>query len=489
MSAHVAKHSSPRNGCPTIGWRLAATAWGRSSTKARAWRATAWVHLAARVLRPRTSSWSRRRHSAMARCKTSTGSIPAFTARAASSSIATGPIPNTRRGENDSTGRIPRRSPIRRRIPTKDPAAGRIRAIKRQADLDRRILARTTSLPPVKGFTLSLSERNTPALFGLGQIDAIPPEVLIATAAQQPAEIRGRVNRSPEGRVSRFGWKAQLASLHEFVRSACANELGLEVPGHPQAISPLAPTAKAKGLDMTEADCDALVAYIRALPAPVVIDPSGPHGAREMEEGRRLFVAVGCATCHMPSLGDVQGIYSDLLLHDMGPSLSDSGTYYGFQSPDSFAGPTAQEWRTPPLWGYRDSGPYLHDGRARNLEQAVALHEGQSHESAHRFFSLTAEDRFQIEAFLKSLVAPSLASVSGIVLAADLETRVRGEERAEPEIAVRRRRDEAVAHGEREWRERAASPSRARGRGAASPSRPGGRHARPGSNDLCPCPG
>jgi RNA polymerase sigma factor (sigma-70 family) len=334
-----------------------------------------------------------------------------------------------------------------------DAVSSRIGAIKKQAELDRRILAGTTSLPAVKGFSLSLSERNTPALFGMGRIDAIPAEVLVATAARQPAAVRGRVNRSPEGRVSRFGWKAQLASLHEFVRSACANELGLEVPGHPQAISPLAPTAKAKGLDMTETDCDALVAYIRALPAPVVIDPSGPHGAREMEEGRRLFVAVGCATCHMPSLGDVQGIYSDLLLHDMGPSLSDSGTYYGFQSPDPFVGPTAQEWRTPPLWGYRDSGPYLHDGRARNLEQTVALHEGQARESAHRFFALTSQDRFQIEAFLKSLVAPSLAAVSGMVLAADLETRVLHDEQGEPEIAVRRRRDEAAARGEHEWRE------------------------------------
>jgi RNA polymerase sigma factor (sigma-70 family) len=336
----------------------------------------------------------------------------------------------------------------------KDPVAGRIRAVKRQSEVERRIVAQATSLPPVKGFALSLSERNTPALFGMGQIDAIPAEVLIATAAQQPAAVRGRVNRSPEGRVSRFGWKAQLASLHEFVRSACANELGLEVPGHSQAISPLAPTAKAKGLDMTEGDCDALVAYIRALPAPVVIDPSGPHGAHETEEGRRLFVAIGCTSCHMPALGDVPGIYSDLLLHDMGPSLSDSGTYYGYQTPDSFAGPMAQEWRTPPLWGYRDSGPYLHDGRARNLEQAVALHEGQSHKSARHFFSLTAEDRFQIEAFLKSLVAPSVASVSGIVLAADLETRVLDAAQAEPESAVRRRRDEAVARGEHEWRER-----------------------------------
>ena len=89
--------------------------------------------------------------------------------------------------------------------------------------------------------------------------------------------------------------------------------------------------------------------------------------------GRRLFAEVGCATCHAPTLGDVRGIYSDLLLHDMGQSLSDSGSTYGIDGPDTPEGPTPREWRTPPLWGYRDSGPYLHDGRAQDLEEAVAL--------------------------------------------------------------------------------------------------------------------
>ena len=154
---------------------------------------------------------------------------------------------------------------------------------------------------------------------------------------------------------------------------------------------------------MTEADCDALVAYVRALPAPVAIDPTGPQGAREMGEGRRLFVAVGCAGCHMPVLGDVQGIYSDLLLHDMGPSLSDSGTYYGIETPNSFGGPLAQEWRTPPLWGYRDSGPYLHDGRAQTILQAILLHDGEASIIRDRFAALDQEDQQAIIAFLNSI--------------------------------------------------------------------------------------
>ena len=69
-------------------------------------------------------------------------------------------------------------------------------------------------------------------------------------------------------------------------------------------------------------------------------------------------------------------------------------------------GATRQEWRTPPLWGFRDSGPYLHDGRAQTLEQAVAMHGGQGAPSAQKFFELSPRERLQVEAFLKSLVAP-----------------------------------------------------------------------------------
>jgi cytochrome c peroxidase len=74
-------------------------------------------------------------------------------------------------------------------------------------------------------------------------------------------------------------------------------------------------------------------------------------------------------------------------------------------------GATRKEWRTPPLWGFRDSGPYLHDGRAQTLEQAVAMHGGQGAAAAHRFFELSPQERGQVEAFLKSLVAPTPAAI------------------------------------------------------------------------------
>src|SRR5262249_34774620 len=142
--------------------------------------------------------------------------------------------------------------------------------------------------------------------------------------------------------------------------------------------------------------------------------------------GKALFTTVGCATCHTPKLGDVEGIYSDLLLHDMGPSLTDAGSSYGIFQPNPNAPDpikpeevvkttakrqpvvvaTAPEWRPPPLWGVRDSGPYLHDGRATTLEQAVGFHGGQAEESNKKFNALSFAERQKLLAFLKSLVAP-----------------------------------------------------------------------------------
>ncbi|WP_406695878.1 sigma-70 family RNA polymerase sigma factor [Singulisphaera sp. Ch08] len=314
-----------------------------------------------------------------------------------------------------------------------------------QTILNRGLRPRASSLPMEPGLTLLVSERNSPALFGAGLIDSVPSVVLIDEAKHQDADIRGRVSRDPKGRIGRFGWKAQISSLHEFVRGACASELGLEVTGHSQGVSPLASDVKAKGLDLIEPECDALVSYVRSLPAPVVIDPSGPHGTKGMGEGRRLFAEIGCASCHAPSLGNVRGIYSDLLLHEMGSSLSDSGSYYWIDGSESLGGPRPGEWRTPPLWGFRDSAPYLHDGRAQTLEEAIALHGGQAKAAARRYFALTYQEQSQIEAFLKSLVAPSAASSAGVMLASELESRLEPDEVREAEALVRKEREEAEA--------------------------------------------
>jgi hypothetical protein len=265
----------------------------------------------------------------------------------------------------------------------------------------------------IAGGRILASQRNAPPLFGLGLIDDLPDEVLVAAAERESPQVRGRVSRMKSGRIGRFGWKAQTTDLREFVLGACAGELGLEVPGHPQAISPLAPDLKTRALDLTPAECDALVAYVKALPAPIRLDD--PDSPSIIEAGRQAFEQIGCADCHHPSLGNIDGIYSDLLLHDMGPDLTSVTVEVYYGPPEKVDVPTAAsmadgtEWRTPPLWGYRDSGPYLHDGRARNLVEAVRAHKGQARDSAARFLHSPHQRQSLIEQFLKALAAPAPA--------------------------------------------------------------------------------
>ncbi len=267
---------------------------------------------------------------------------------------------------------------------------------------------------------LRKSSRNTPAVFGDGLIDAIPDRVLYEAEKRTfPGfpDVKGRVSRLPDGRIGRFGWKSQTASLREFVLAACANELGLEVPGHHQARLDRAEESATdrENLDMTQDQCDQLVDYVTSLSPPVLRPVL--EGWKE-PPGYRVFAQVGCATCHTPQLGKVIGLYSDLLLHDMGPSLADAATYYGGSTSPADIGNLADarekaraegtgavtsEWRTPPLWGVADSAPYMHDGRAGTLDEAIRLHGGEAAAIAKRYGKLERGDRQILLQFLLSL--------------------------------------------------------------------------------------
>ncbi len=295
------------------------------------------------------------------------------------------------------------------------------------------------SQPAMPGLAL-ITQRNATALFGAGRIDSLDEQTLEAAAARKFhnfPEVTGRVSRTKEGKFARFGWKAQISGLEEFVLTACAVELGLQVPGHEQPALPYKRDYKAPGLDMDRAECNELVSFVSRLPAPARQPPEPAAAAKYVREGEELFTAVGCATCHVPKLADVDGIFSDLLLHDMGDGLNDAATSYGLLRPesqhptppdsvpaDSAPAPrrtdlvngrprqpiepaTSREWRTPPLWGVRDSAPYLHDGRAETLEAAVAAHGGEAERSRVCFAALTAEDQQKLVGFLKTLVAPT----------------------------------------------------------------------------------
>jgi CxxC motif-containing protein (DUF1111 family) len=268
---------------------------------------------------------------------------------------------------------------------------------------------------------LRLGQRNTPALFGAGLIDAIPDRVILANARRQrlrygmaPGDTEhlpvGRPLRLEDGRIGKFGWKAQAARLSEFVQAACANELGLSNPGHSQARSLARPDYKPVGLDLTQKQCDQMTAFVASLKRPVEQLPADPAGRAAAHQGRQLFNKVGCASCHTPDLGSVAGLYSDLLLHRMGQDLEAGGSSYGGESvPDRSPseGAQADEWRTPPLWGVADSAPYMHDGRAATLEQAIRMHAGQGSSARKRFAALTGREQAQVIEFLKTLRAPS----------------------------------------------------------------------------------
>jgi CxxC motif-containing protein (DUF1111 family) len=298
----------------------------------------------------------------------------------------------------------------------------------------------------VGNFFFTGTQRNPTALFGAGAIDAIPDEVIRENAKKKHKEfpeVQGRVAKLKDGRIGRFGWKNQTATLYDFTMTACAIELGLDVPDHPQAGVPHQQDYKSPGNDLTKAEANALVDYLRKLPAPMRDKPANKQQEEYLAAGERHFVAVGCATCHTNDLGDVKGIYSDLLLHDMGEDLGDTGSYGIFipNSPEEggdepvpslasqrgggifgggqqkidrekVVGALRSEWRTPPLWGLRDSGPYLHDGRAQTLEQAIALHGGEATRIGQRFFELSRAEQMQMLAFLKSLRAPDVQVAS-----------------------------------------------------------------------------
>ena len=142
----------------------------------------------------------------------------------------------------------------------------------------------------------------------------------------------------------------------------------------------------------------------------------GVPAPRNFEEkkvvaGKNLFQKIGCADCHRPSLTTGAALfpflenqtifaYTDLLLHDMGPDLADN-------RPEFLA--DGQEWRTPPLWGIgltkvvSGHTDFLHDGRARNLMEAVLWHGGEALQSANAFKALSTNDRGALISFLKSL--------------------------------------------------------------------------------------
>ncbi|MGA2895644.1 MAG: di-heme oxidoredictase family protein [Xanthobacteraceae bacterium] len=241
-----------------------------------------------------------------------------------------------------------------------------------------------------------ISIRNTPAVYGLGLIEAIPDAVIRAGAVSH-GDIKGRANIVSDWqgheRVGRYGWKADIATLDQMVGEAFRNELGMtnpRAPSDPIGRGPNCGRAKQE-IDVNGTTILAVSAYIAALPVP-----SGQPGA-EHAAGQKLFTTMGCAACHIPALhADAANVplYSDLLLHDMGPALDD-GVTQGMAA--------GADWRTTPLWGLGTRVRFLHDGRATSIQDAVLAHAGESEAATLAFRRLAASDREALLTFLEGL--------------------------------------------------------------------------------------
>ncbi len=252
--------------------------------------------------------------------------------------------------------------------------------------------------PPVDPASNVFEARQTPTTLGLGLIDRIPESVILANADPDDENgdgISGVAHVLPDGRLGRLGWKANVPSVAEFARDATFNELGLTLPAQAGlTFGATADSDEAADPEMSPADLDALVFFLGRLGPP----PRSSQNPAIEDAGRAVFTQIGCSACHVPTLdgdnGDPVALFSDLLLHDVAPEGA-------VGIPDGLA--NMREFRTPPLWGISRTAPYLHDGSAFSLEDAISRHAAEGAASTTAYEGLGAEQRAALLAFLGSL--------------------------------------------------------------------------------------
>ena len=277
-------------------------------------------------------------------------------------------------------------------------------------------------LPPTGGPNVRVSTRVGPPIIGRGYVEAVLDSEIERVALEQASRtdgIHGRINHvvyaseaNPDTRfhrhrkgdilIGRFGLKARVATLDDFTADALQGDMGITSPLRPtEFINPdgLVDDLKS-GIDVSIDSVNRRSMYVRLTAIP----------PRTFDlQGAALFEQARCSACHVPTmktradypiaaLANIDApIYSDLLLHDMGPALAD-----GIRDFEA----TSRDWRTPPLIGLRFVKTYLHDSRATSLEEAILLHGGGGSEAAPSvtlFKGLPASDRAKLVAFLGSL--------------------------------------------------------------------------------------
>jgi CxxC motif-containing protein (DUF1111 family) len=263
------------------------------------------------------------------------------------------------------------------------------------------------------------SLRNTQVVFGMGYLEAVAEEDILALAALQRTQgLNGRPNYVRDDihqrtALGRFGWKANQPSVRQQIAAAFHGDMGVTSSLYIEENCPPVQTAcrampPGNRPELLDYSWDELNFWSVALDAPPARDQDNPQIIR----GREAFEKARCAQCHVPEMrtGDYPFLpviskktfraYTDLLLHDMGPGLADG-------RPDFKAGP--RDWRTAPLWGIglsaqvNGSTHLLHDGRARNVLEAILWHGGEAQASRDLFAGLSKEERDDLIAFVNSL--------------------------------------------------------------------------------------
>ena len=256
------------------------------------------------------------------------------------------------------------------------------------------------------------SVRLAPQLMGLGLLEAVSENTVAASADPDDANADGISGRmqiviDPETgylRLGRFTGKGGKARLSHQVAAALNTDMGV-----PTAIFPkLDGEATNSALELSAADLDKMVRYVALLGVGARRDLTNAQAL----QGEQLFVTAQCVKCHTPMLttsayhpmtelrNQTIRPYTDLLLHDMGTGLADNM---------GEGNATGSEWRTPPLWnigltlGVSGGEAYLHDGRARSLEEAILWHGGEAEASKEAFRTMSAPNRAALIKFLKSL--------------------------------------------------------------------------------------
>jgi CxxC motif-containing protein (DUF1111 family) len=264
------------------------------------------------------------------------------------------------------------------------------------------------------------SPRIAQQMIGLGLLEYVPESDVISRADEFDADgdgISGRPNyvwdaHHQQTMLGRYGWKANTASLYHQTAGAFLGDMGITTdlfPNENCTSAELDCQSAANGgtPEISTVDLEKVVLYTKTLAVPARRNWTDP----DVLSGKQLFTQIGCAKCHTPKmqtgLSDIAVIsnqtirpYTDLLLHDMGPALADG-------RPDFLA--SGNEWRTPPLWGIglipvvNGHSFYLHDGRARNLQEAILWHGGEAENARLAYMQLSAAQRNQLIRFLESL--------------------------------------------------------------------------------------